>query len=105
MVVTFEEQYLQDLYELGETKEKKRRYQPNIIRGYQKGIKFMIQAKKPDELKKIRSLNFEALKGDKKGLYSIRANNQYRIEFTINANMEMPILTVCNIINLSNHYK
>lgn len=105
MIVTFEEQYLQDLYEMGETHEKKHRYQPNIIRGYQKGIKFMIQAKKPDELMKIHSLNFEALKGDKKGRYSIRANSQYRIEFTIDENLETPVLTVCNIIDLSNHYK
>lgn len=51
------------------------------------------------------SLNYEALKGDKKGTSSIRVNNKYRIEFTVNESMEEPIVTVCNITDLSNHYK
>lgn len=105
MVVTFEEDYLKDLYELGESKDKKHRYQPNIIRGYQKGIKFLIKAGKPEDLRMINSLNFEALKGDKKGTYSIRANGQYRIEFTIEERDEVQVLTICNILDLSNHYK
>lgn len=105
MIVTFKEQYLEDLYKLGVAKDKKHRYQPNVIRGYQKGIKFLINAKRPENLKTINSLNFESLKGDKKGIFSIRANGQYRIEFTINENMDESILTICNVVDLSNHYK
>ena len=30
---------------------------------------------------KINSLNYEKLKGDKKGLSSVRVNDRYRIEF------------------------
>ena len=56
-------------------------------------------------LAKYNSLNYEMLKGDKKGLSSIRVNDKYRIEFTIKESMEEPIVTVCNIIELSNHYK
>jgi len=105
MIVTFEETYLQELYERGTSGEKKHRYQPQVVRGYQKGIKFMVNAKRPDDLKQINSLNFEPLKGDKKGLFSVRANGKYRIEFTIDENLDTPILTVCNITDLSNHYK
>ena len=105
MIVTFEEQYLEDLYKQGETGLKKYRFQPQIVRGYQKGIKFLIQAKRKEDLFPFRSLNFEALHGDKEGRFSIRANNQYRIEFTLSETKEEPIVTICNIVELSNHYK
>lgn len=105
MIVTFEETYLRCLYEKGSTDDKKHRYQPQIIRGYQKGIKFMKFAKRPDDLRRINSLNFEAPHGDKEGKFSIRANDKYRIEFTIDENLETLVLTVCNITELSNHYK
>ena len=105
MIVTFEEQYLEDLYKKGETGLKKYRFQPQIVRGYQKGIKFLIQAKHKEDLFPFRSLNFEALHGDKEGRFSIRANDQYRIEFTLSETKEEPIVTICNIVELSNHYK
>ena len=53
----------------------------------------------------INSLNYEVLKGDKRGISSIRVNDKYRVEFTVRESIEEPIVTVCNIIDLSNHYK
>lgn len=41
MVVTFGEAYLRDLYEKGKTDAKKHRYQPDVIRRYQKCIDFL----------------------------------------------------------------
>lgn len=41
MFITFEETYLQDLYEKGKTGDKKHRYQPDIVRRYQKCIQLM----------------------------------------------------------------
>ena len=38
MIVTFNEDYLENLYTKGETGTKKIRFQPQIVRGYQKGI-------------------------------------------------------------------
>lgn len=104
MLITFEEQYLKDLYTLGTSKEKKHRFQPQVVRGYQKAIKYLIAANRPEDLFPIRSLNFEALQGDKAGLFSVRANDQYRVEFSITQQSE-PVITICNIISLSNHYK
>lgn len=105
MIVTFEEEYLQELYEKGTTADKKHRYQDDIVRRYRKGIDFLLDAQNVQDLRKINSLNYEVLKGDKKGLSSIRVNNKYRIEFTVRETIEEPIVTVCNIIELSNHYK
>lgn len=58
-----------------------------------------------EDLFTINSLNYEVLKGDKAGISSIRVNNQYRIEFTVTDNGAEPIVSVCNILELSNHYK
>ena len=105
MIVTFEEDYLEDLYTKGDSGLKKYRFQPQVVRGYQKGIKFLIQAKRKEDLFPFKSLNFEALHGDKEGRFSIRANNQFRIEFTLSESTKEPIVAICNIMELSNHYK
>lgn len=41
MIVTFEETYLQELYEKGTTSDKKHRYQPDIVRRYQRCIDYL----------------------------------------------------------------
>lgn len=104
MQITFEETYLEDLYTRGTTDEKKHRYQPHVVRGYQKALKFLIAANRPEDLFPIKSLHFEALHGDKEGLFSVKANDQYRVEFSVSQSGE-PVITICNIITLSNHYK
>jgi proteic killer suppression protein len=104
MLVTFNEDYLEDLYKKGSTKDKKHRYQPQVIRGYQKAIKYLIQAKRKEDLFPFQSLNFEALRGNKEGLFSVRANGQYRVEFTIEEKNGEPLVSICNVLELSNHY-
>lgn len=105
MTVTFEETYLQELYEKGKTSDKKHRYQPDIVRRYQKCIRYLKVAPSIEKLRMINSLNYEVLKGDKRGISSIRVSDKYRVEFTVRELTEEPIVTVCNIIDLSNHYK
>jgi proteic killer suppression protein len=105
MVVKFNEDYLENLYTKGETGLKKFRFQPQVVRGYQKGVKYLIQAQRREDLFPFKSLHFEALHGDKDGLYSIKANDQYRIEFTLTDSDKEPVVTICNIMELLNHYK
>ena len=64
MFITFEETYLQDLYEKGKTGDKKHRYQPDIVRRYQKCIQLMKKVPDIESLAKYNSLNYEVLKGD-----------------------------------------
>ncbi|MDE5970834.1 MAG: type II toxin-antitoxin system RelE/ParE family toxin [Muribaculaceae bacterium] len=104
MIVEFGEEYLQDLYTKGESNDKKHRYRSDVIKRYKRGIDYLKWASRKEDLFRINSLNFEALKGEKAGRFSIRVNNQYRIEFTLQENAEEPILTICNIVELSNHY-
>ena len=105
MVVTFNEDYLENLYETGQTGVKKLRFQPQIVRGYQKAIKYLIMARRIEDLFPFKSLHFEALHGDKEGRFSVKANDQYRVEFTVEQTTDEPVVTICNIMELSNHYK
>lgn len=105
MIVSFEKEYLRDLYEKGKTMDKKHRFQPEIIKRYKERIKTLESAEKIEDLFAFKSLNYEVLKGDKSGISSIRVNSQYRIEFIITNKGVEPVVSVCNIIELSNHYK
>ncbi len=101
MVVTFEKEYLRDLYEKGKS-DKKHRFQPDIIKRYKKGIDYLKHASRIEDLFVLNSLNYEVLEGS--GISSIRVNDKYRIEFTVRQEGE-PMVTICNILDLSNHYK
>ena len=105
MVVEFEQEYLSELYKTGQCKSKKYRFQPNVVTKYKKCIDILISANRIEDIFPFRSLNYEVLSGDKKGISSIRVNSQYRIEFTVKQISSETVVTICNILELSNHYK
>lgn len=104
MIVIFKKDYLKELYEQGVAKKKKYRFQPQIVRRYQDRINFLIKASRVEDLLSIKSLHYEVLTGDKAGISSVRVNDQYRIEFEVETVEGESVLTLCNIIELSNHY-
>lgn len=104
MEINFDKKYLRDLYVTGEA-DKKHRFQPQIIRKYICIIDLMIEKVDVTTLAQYKSLNYEKLKGDKAGLSSVRVNDQYRIEFEERIKDGEIIATICNITELSNHYK
>jgi len=105
MDITFEKDYLCEMYQTGKTTDKKHRFQPAIIRKYIRIIDLMISQPDTVALAKYNSLNYEKLKGDKAGLSSIRVNDQYRIEFEEKTVENQIVAVICNITELSNHYK
>lgn len=105
MLIEFDKEYLRELFETGYTSDKKHRYQPEIIKGYIKCIMFLKRANCVEQLYPIHSLNYEVLKGNKKGISSVRINKQYRLEFTVRDVMNEQIVTVCCLLDISNHYK
>jgi proteic killer suppression protein len=105
MIVKFQEEYLQELYENGKASGKKHRYQPQIVRKYKDCINILRNVERVEDLYLINSLNYEIRKGDKAGISSIRVNRQYRIEFTVRDEGVEPVVSICNILELSNHYK
>lgn len=105
MIVTFEQTYLQELYTLGRANDKKHRFHPQIVAKYVKIVNLMKFQENVLGLTKYGSLHYEKLHGDKEGFSSVRVNDQYRIEFTESMEEGKPIATICNITELSNHYK
>lgn len=104
MEINFNETYLRDLYLTGET-DKRHRFQPQIIKKYIRIIDLMRDEDNVLGLVKYNALNYERLSGDKQGLSSVRVNDQYRIEFEEEIENGKTIATICNITELSNHYK
>lgn len=105
MEISFDKEYLRELYVSGKSSDKKHRFQPQIVARYQLRIKILEKASRVEDLYPIKSLHYEVLKGDKAGLSSIRVNDQYRIEFYVTEISTEPLVTICNILELSNHYE
>lgn len=106
MDVEFTKHYLEELYVSGKTSDKKHRFQPNVINGYLKCVKALINVSRMEELFQYRSLNYEKLSGDKAGISSLRINDKYRLEFReiVSPSNQMTV-ELCSIIDISNHYK
>lgn len=105
MKIIFDKKYLEELYLEGRTSDKKHRFQPQVIAKYRKTIDLLESLSVIEDLFRFHSLNYETLSGDKAGLESVRVNNQYRIEFKTTKVVSDIVVTVCNILELSNHYK
>jgi proteic killer suppression protein len=110
MQVRFAKEALRELYDNGKTSEKSYRFQPQIVQKYQYCIDVLKDMPNVEALYKYNALHYEVLKGEKKGISSIRVNNRYRIEFTVHeaefkGKVVDTLANICNIIDLSNHYK
>lgn len=102
MDIKFEKDYLRELFYDGIASDKHHCFQPDVIKRYIRVVNILESVEKAVDLFRYRSLHYEKLSGDKKGLESVRVNNQYRIEFR---SSEKDGITICNIEELSNHYK
>ena len=103
MIIKFANSYLKKLYSNEQVKGKPV-YGSEVVEKFRERVLLMEQLESTKHLRQYKSLHFEALKGNKKGLYSIRVNKQYRIEFHI----EKDTLTLMEIVlieELSKHYE
>ena len=106
MLIQFEKEYLEELYYYGKCTNKKYRFQPDIVRRYKQRIDTLLDASCIEAIYQLRSLRYEVLSGNKEGISSISVNDQYRIEFLVRYQADgKEILTICDILELSNHYK
>ena len=105
MEIKFEKKYLEVLYLTGKASDKKHRFQPDIVKRYKLRIEALESASCVEEVMQINSFRYKELEGDKKGISSIRVNDKYRIEFKVTKVVSETVVTICSIIELSNHYK
>ena len=104
MTIKFEQEYLSELYYEGKSHDKKHRFQPQIVKKYIRIIDLMESLDATEDLYRFKALNYEKLVGDKQGRESVRVNEQYRIEFRSETVGSDRRITICNILELSNHY-
>ena len=105
MIIKYGKEYLKELYEEGKCGDRRYRFQPQIVKKYQKRVDTLIGATRKEDLFPFKSLNFEALHGDKEGMFSIRVDMQYRLEFSLEEVGGESLVTICQLEELSNHYK
>jgi toxin HigB-1 len=103
MTIKFLNAYLEKLY-AGKPVKGKPLYNNEVVTQFKKTILRLEQAENSNQLRLFRSLNFEALKGNKKGLYSVRVNKQYRLEFRLE-NDHISLVEIVLIEELSKHYE
>jgi toxin HigB-1 len=103
MVVQFKNVYLEQLY-IGEPQKGKPKFSSQVIDKFIKRVDSLKNLNNAEELFKFKSFGFERLKGNKKNFYSIRINDQYRIEFEID-NEILKLAEIVTILDLSKHYE
>lgn len=80
MIVSFGNKLAKNLVEENHSKEV-RGFPAELIRICRRKLNMLHAAKAPEDLKVPPGNRLEALKGDRKGEYSIRVNDQWRITF------------------------
>jgi toxin HigB-1 len=103
MTIEFNNAYLQKIFE-GKQVTGKPKYSQDVILKYKKTVLMLQNADSIKELRKFRGLNFEALKGDFKGYYSVRVDLQYRLILSIEKD-SVVVTDVLIIEDLTNHYQ
>lgn len=104
MIVQFKNAYLEKVFE-GRPISGKPRYSTEVIVKFKKTVLKLAYASNLKEIKSQRGLNFEALKGDLKGFYSVSVDYSYRLILAIDKNDVMTISEIITIHELTNHYQ
>jgi len=106
MVIEFDKEYLQELFEDAKTSDKKHRFQPGIIKKYIDTVNTLRAAPDAEFLYKLKSLHYEKKGGNLGGIEAVWVNDQYRLEFTSRTEGNAPpTISICKLLELSNHYK
>lgn len=103
MEIRFNNVYLKKRYS-NEVVKGKPIYNAEVVIQFKKTVLRLEQADNTTQLRQFSSLNFEALKGNNKGLYSVKVNKQYRLEFEIE-NDTINLSEILLVEDLSKHYQ
>ena len=104
MKIRFKNSYLEKLFE-GKQVPGKPKFNTEVILKFKKTVLRLMTVNNVRELKSFKGLNFEALKGDLKGFYSVRVDKSYRLILTLDEEGEVVIKEVLTIHDLNNHYQ
>ncbi len=103
MVIKFSDEYLENLAKDKPVKGKPR-FDKQVITKFKKTLKILQRSPDSHSLRAFASLNFESLKGDRKGYYSVRVDYHFRLIFTIEKDV-VQVSEVITVEELTNHYQ
>jgi len=103
MIVKFDNKDLEDLFE-GKVNHKTRKIDLTLIKKFIKTVKLLSYIENVSKLTQHAGLNFESLKGDYKGKYSVRVDSRYRLILRIE-NDQVLIDQILVLEQLTDHYK
>ncbi len=79
---------------------------PSLIKQYIKTVNKLRSVQKVEQLFQFSGLNYEKLKGNLKGMSSVRINQQYRLIFEEVANIAAPFkIVLFSLEEISKHYE
>ena len=81
-----------------------RRLPAQVVKGYQKAVNYMKAANRIEDLFRLKGLNYEALKGDRKGQESVRCNGAWRLIFRSSPLDGSIVITEIELLEISHHY-
>jgi toxin HigB-1 len=93
--IRFEDPDLQRLAE--DPAFKPKRWGPELIKAYRKKVQLLRAAVDERDLRAIRSLHLEALKGHRGGTSSIRLNSQFRLILTFETTDDGRVVVVLEL--------
>jgi len=103
MLIAFNNAYLQKIYE-GKQVAGKPKYSQNVILKFKKTVLMLQNTESITELRKFRGLNFEALKGNLKGFFSVRVDLHYRLILSVEKD-SVVVTDILIIEDLTIHYQ
>lgn len=97
MNVDFEDDELRRLYEDPDLRLAK--FHPDLIKAYRRKMQLIVGAGSELDLRAMKSLHLEKLKGDRKGQQSIKLNDQWRLIFRIEASDDGKVVLIVEIVD------
>lgn len=97
MQIDFDDDELRRLYEEPDFRPK--RLHQDLVRAYRKKVGILVAAESELDLRNMRSLNFEKLRGDREGQHSIRLNDQWRLILRIEVDGDGKTVVIIEIVD------
>lgn len=104
MIVQFRNSYLQKLF-AGKPVPGKPKYGSDVVIKFKKTILKLQYADSIRQLSALKGLNFEALKGDLKGFFSVRVDYSYRLILSVETEESIVIKEILIVEDLNKHYQ
>lgn len=106
MEIKFQKTYLEDIYQGNTNSYKEYKSNKQLVSQYVKTINKLKVITQIEQLYQIKSIRYEKLTGNLKGLSSVAVNMQYRIIFKeVASTSNELIIDILEIEELSKHYE